>query len=195
MESRGDGVRSWARPGDTARPDAAHQVTREKDWLIWYLQGDGSTGRLTSPSFVLQRKYINFLIGGGSAGERASICWSMARSSARPPAPRRRADAKLGAVHVGCCRTGRPDGAARDRRQGDRRWGHINIDQIVQSDRRQPSRGSCRAELYRRDATARSSTSRAKKNWLNDPNGLVYLQGRVPSVLPAQSRRASIGAI
>ena len=37
-----------------------------------YYKGDASTGTLTSPPFKIERKYINFLIGGG--GFEAKTC-------------------------------------------------------------------------------------------------------------------------
>jgi fructan beta-fructosidase len=32
-----------------------------------------------------------------------------------------------------------------------------------------------------------------EKNWMNDPNGLVYHQGGVPPLLPTQSQRQLLG--
>src|SRR5947207_5981597 len=37
-----------------------------------YFKGDASTGTLTSPAFRIERKYVNFLIGGG--GFEAKTC-------------------------------------------------------------------------------------------------------------------------
>ena len=49
--------------------------------------GDGTTGRSPRRRSAIERKYINFLIGGGGTrARRASTCWSTARSCARPPA-------------------------------------------------------------------------------------------------------------
>jgi len=38
-----------------------------------YLNGDGSTGVLTSPSFKVTRRYLNFLIGGGNLAGQTCI--------------------------------------------------------------------------------------------------------------------------
>jgi fructan beta-fructosidase len=38
-----------------------------------FVGGDGSTGKLSSPRFKIERDYINFLIGGGAHGQSASI--------------------------------------------------------------------------------------------------------------------------
>ena len=38
-----------------------------------YFEGDNSTGTLTSPPFAIQRRYINFLLGGGRYPGEACI--------------------------------------------------------------------------------------------------------------------------
>jgi fructan beta-fructosidase len=103
-------------------------------------KGDGSTGTLTSPPLKIERPFINFLIGGGrhpgSLGIDLLINGHVVRTATGP-------NDKPGG-------TEQLDWAAWDVRelQGQSAvlrivdqetggWGHINVDQIVQSDRRQ----------------------------------------------------------
>ncbi|MBN1418184.1 MAG: GH32 C-terminal domain-containing protein [Planctomycetes bacterium] len=104
-----------------------------------YFKGDDTTGTLASPSFRIQRKYINFLIGGGMHPKEACIDLivdgKVVRTATGPndkPGGSERLDwyswdvaaleGKVAAIEIV------------DRRKGG--WGHINIDQITQSDRR-----------------------------------------------------------
>ena len=98
-----------------------------------YLNGDGSTGTLTSPTFTIQRNYIKFLIGGGNhlgqtcmnllvnghvvrsavgMGDREHLDWLQWNVSAflGQPAQIQIVDSYTGG------------------------WGHINVDQITQTD-------------------------------------------------------------
>ena len=104
-----------------------------------YHGGDDSTGTLTSPPIPLERRYLNFLIGGGKYP--GQICMNLV------------VDGKV--VRTATGSNDRPGGSERldwhtwdiseltgksavleivDRRQGG--WGHITIDHIVQSDRK-----------------------------------------------------------
>ena len=104
-----------------------------------YYGGDGTTGTLTSPPIKIQRKYINFLIGGGM--HPGETCINLL------------VDGK--AVRTATGPNDRPGGTERldwhswdisefvgqsaviqivDKATGG--WGHVNIDHIVQSDRR-----------------------------------------------------------
>ncbi len=111
-----------------------------------YYKGDGTTGRLVSPPFRIERRYINFLIGGGRHPGKTCINLLV--------------DGKQ--VRTATGPNDRPGGSERldwhswdvaelegqqavieivDEATGG--WGHINIDHIVQSDRRrqaQPAR-------------------------------------------------------
>lgn len=104
-----------------------------------YYRGDDTTGTLTSPPFTIERKYINFLIGGGKYPGKACINLLV--------------DGKI--VRTATGPNDRPGGTERldwhswdvgelqgksavieivDRQKGG--WGHINIDHIVMSDRK-----------------------------------------------------------
>ncbi len=102
-------------------------------------RGDAATGTLSSPPYRIERPFINFLIGGG--GYRDATCLDLL------------VDGKV--VRTATGPNDRPGGSERldwgawDVREFlgheaifrvvDRRtegWGHINVDQIVQSDRR-----------------------------------------------------------
>lgn len=102
-----------------------------------YYEGDDTTGTLTSPTFVIRRSHINFLIGGGMYPEKTCINLLI--------------DGKV--VRTATGPNDRPGGSEQldwhswdvsqfegknakiqivDQQKGG--WGHINIDQIVQSD-------------------------------------------------------------
>ena len=98
-----------------------------------YLNGDASTGTLTSPAFTIQRNYIKFLIGGGNhlgqtcinlmvggqvvrsavgMGDREHLDWLQWNVSAFL--------GQTAQIQIVDSYTGG--------------WGHINVDQIMQTD-------------------------------------------------------------
>lgn len=102
-------------------------------------QGDGSTGTLTSPSFTIERRYLSFLIGGGKDMEKSAL--------------HLRVDGMI--VRTATGPNDRPGGSETltsdwwdvgdllgrtaviqivDQATGG--WGHINVDHLVQTDRR-----------------------------------------------------------
>ncbi len=137
----------WKTTGDAFGPGPAHGTLpgqmpvsgyEGKGLVNSFYHGDRSTGTLTSPPLAIRRKYVNFLIGGGM--HPGTTCINL-----------------LVGGHVVRTATGpndRPGGSERldwhswdvaeligqqaviqivDQETGG--WGHINIDQIVQSDR------------------------------------------------------------
>ena len=99
--------------------------------------GDASTGTLTSPPFEIKRPYLNFLIGGGmhagQTGMELFVDGKSVRASTGPndrPGGTEHLDwtswdvtqflGKMAILRINDSHTGR--------------WGHVNIDQIVQSD-------------------------------------------------------------
>ncbi len=104
-----------------------------------FVGGDDATGTLTSPPFTIRRRHLNFLIGGGKyPGETCLdllVGGSVARTATGPndrPGGSERLDWASWDVEEF-------EGKEAVLRIVDRRtggWGHINVDQIVQGDRR-----------------------------------------------------------
>jgi sucrose-6-phosphate hydrolase SacC (GH32 family) len=143
-----------------------------------FYKGDQSIGTLDSPPFTIARRYINFLIGGGKNGTDTAINLLVEGKAVRTatgpndkPGGSERLDWQTWDVSELEGKTARIQIV--DRATGG--WGHINVDDITQSDRREQEEVSA-AELY--NETYRPQfhfTPRA--NWTNDPNGLVYYAG------------------
>lgn len=141
-------------------------------------KGDGSTGTLTSPPFMIARRYINFLIGGGKNGPDTALNLLVEGKTVRTatgpndkPGGSERLDWRTWDVGDLEGKTARIEIV--DRATGG--WGHINVDDITQSDRREQEEIST-AVLY--DETYRPQFHFTPRvNWTNDPNGLVYYAG------------------
>ncbi len=106
-----------------------------------FYNGDGTTGTLTSPPFKIERKFIGFLIGGGKDAERTCmnllITGRIVRTATGPN------DKPGGSEELAPEFWDVSEFAGQaaviqivDRATGG--WGHINVDHIVQTDRKPP---------------------------------------------------------
>lgn len=106
-----------------------------------FFHGDKSTGTLTSPEFKIERKYIAFLIGGGKDPEKLAlnllVDGKVVRSATGPN------------DKAGGSETLAPDSWDVTELAGKKAviqivdnatggWGHINVDHIVQTDKKPP---------------------------------------------------------
>lgn len=101
--------------------------------------GDGSVGVLTSAPFTIKRNFINFLIGGG--GYTGETCMNLLVDN-RKVRSATGSNTRPGGSEALVWHTwdvGDLQGRTAQLQVVDRRtggWGHINVDQIVQSDQR-----------------------------------------------------------
>lgn len=104
-----------------------------------FFDGDGTTGTLTSTPFKIERKYINFLIGGGMHPGKACINLVIDGTVVRTATgPNDRPGGSEALDWAGWDVSDLQGRTARiqivDRATGG--WGHINIDHIVQSNKK-----------------------------------------------------------
>lgn len=119
-----------------------------------FLKGDGTTGTLTSPEFPLARRYLSFLIGGGKHPGKTCINLlvkgEIVQTASGPndlPGGSERLEWQSWDV-------ARWDGQKAQLQIVDHEtggWGHVNIDQILQTDRRRGSTPIQREFVVERD--------------------------------------------
>lgn len=106
-----------------------------------FFKGDGSTGSLTSPPFRLERRYIGFLIGGGRDLERTCIQLLVdgrVVRSATGPNGQPGGTEELGPDSWDVGDLAGRMGVLRIVDEATGGWGHVNVDHIVQTDRKPP---------------------------------------------------------
>jgi len=102
-----------------------------------YYQGDGTVGTLTSPVFTIERKCLNFLIGGG--GYASTTCMNLLvdnaiRRTATGPNRQPGGSERLRWQHWDVADLVGKTARIQIVDQRTEGWGHINVDHIVQSD-------------------------------------------------------------
>ena len=195
---------------ETPRPDLLVSSFEGRDWGGWTAEGeafadgpswpsgdlvglrgdtladsltgdDTKTGTLTSPEFVIERDHLALLIGGGARpgglGAELRIDDAAVRSaSGRDDGALRWASWDVREFEGRSARVRIVDGAAGE-------WGHILVDEIVQTDQPRSGSGAWRLEEYRRSDHYLAERYRPRYhfspelNWTNDPNGLVFFEG------------------
>ncbi|TWT72675.1 Levanase precursor [Posidoniimonas polymericola] len=154
--------------------------------------GDQSTGTLASPEFTLERPYLTMLIGGG--GHRGETCVDLcidgqAVRTATGPNLSPGGSERLARVYwdVRDLAGARVTFRVVDRSTAG--WGHVNVDDLRATD--QPDGAPARESGVEQDLRTFDSYSEvgynqplrprfhftSRKHWLNDPNGMVYLDG------------------
>lgn len=154
--------------------------------------GDRSTGTLTSPPIDVQRPYVTFLIGGGAhEGETCLnllVNGEVVRTATGPNKTSGGSERLLRAYWDVKDLVGKQVVfQVVDRHQGG--WGHVNVDDIRGSDQEAgiPAADITKGPDLRTFATYEEVGYdqpyrpqfhfSSLRNWLNDPNGMVYLDG------------------
>ncbi len=154
-----------------------------------FYKGDDAEGTLTSPEFVVDRKNLNFLIGGGHHPGDLAIRLLIDGKAAREATGTDSEFLRWMAWDVAEFRGKAARIEILDRKRGG--WGHINVDQITLSDSPPPAPPDDREKLLAKaEAGDREWAAKAEKDparptfhvvppggWINDPNGPIFYKG------------------
>ncbi len=106
-----------------------------------FYQGDDSVGTLTSPEFRIQRRYLKFLIGGGRNPEKLSmqlVVDGQVVRRATGPNERPGGSETLAQESWEVADLAGKTAILRIVDDAKGGWGHLNVDQVVQTDRKPP---------------------------------------------------------
>ncbi|HEX6984997.1 MAG TPA: glycoside hydrolase family 32 protein [Planctomycetaceae bacterium] len=143
--------------------------------------GDGATGSLASEPFEITRDHLAFLIGGGNHPGETGIELLVDGKAVRTATGSDSGTLRWYTWDVRPFRGKRASVRLFDRATGA--WGHINVDQVVLTDRPRTGAGTWRLEDYRRSDEYYREPFRPgyhftpELNWTNDPNGLIWFDG------------------
>lgn len=144
----GDTYGAWEVTGEAfgpgpARGTLAGQMSvagfRGRGLVNSFFRGDGTTGTLTSPEFRIERRYLSFLIGGGYDPERLAINLVVDGRVVRTATGPNKVAGGTEALEPAAW--GLSDLAGKTARlrivdQATGGWGHLNVDEIVLTDRK-----------------------------------------------------------
>ena len=129
-------------PAQGALPDQMHvDGYLGKGLVNSYHGGDSTTGELVSPKFKVERNYIAFLIGGGMDLEKTCLQLVINGETVRVATGNNNQPGGSESLQVGSWDVKEylgKEAAIRIVDQATGGWGHINVDHIVQTDRRPP---------------------------------------------------------
>ncbi len=144
----GDSYGAWKSAGDAFGPGPARgtlpgqmQVEgfKGKGLVNSFFKGDASTGTLTSPEFKIQRKFFGFLIGGGKSQEKLSLNLLVDGKVVRQatgPNDKAGGSETLSSESWDVSEFAGQNAVIQIVDRATEGWGHINVDHIVQTDRK-----------------------------------------------------------
>lgn len=146
-----------------------------------YGNSDSETGMIASPPFELNRRFLSFLIGGGRQEGETGLALIVDGKMVRTATGANSGELRWESWDIAAFQGKQGTIRIFDRAQGE--WGHINVDQVLLTDKQRTGTGLWRIDEYRRSNEYYRERFRPayhftpEINWMNDPNGLVYFDG------------------
>ncbi len=146
-----------------------------------FVDGDRTTGALTSEEFELTHDYLSFLIGGGNQPADLGVELLVDGKRRRDASGQDSEELAWTNWDVREFKGQKARVRIFDRATGG--WGHVLVDQITLGDAPRISEQVRRIETYRKSPNYYREKYRPQfhftpeMNWTNDPNGMVYFDG------------------